>query len=100
MTTATPAIKPLAAALFECGTSMPVPERHFDFALLGKTWAAHYQETDGNDHGECDHTALKILVDPQQPVDHIKDTVLHETVHAIDLELGLKMSETQVSRLA
>jgi hypothetical protein len=56
--------------------------------------------------GECDHRALTILVDPTQAETQIKDTLLHETLHACMSLIGAtediseQIEERLVLRLA
>ena len=77
---------------------LPCPE---SFQLLGKAWQVKFGNmADDGMYGQCHHSELKIDVSTAQPLDGQKDTLLHEVTHAIDLELGLKLREKQVRRLA
>ena len=69
------------------------------FRLLGKTWAIRRKEF-SDLHGRCVVDELAIEINPASPREHQQDTVLHETMHAIDEELGLKLNEHQVEVLA
>lgn len=63
--------------------------------LLGKHWTIIIKK-DSKNFGTCDHAKCKINLTPTQGEDNMKDTLLHEVVHALETEGQLKMSERQV----
>jgi hypothetical protein len=81
----------------------PTPEElHTDvpasFRLLGKQWKVLLKTLE--EYGTCEAAKLRIELGNTQPVGHLRDTFLHETVHAIDIETQLNMSEKQVRVLS
>lgn len=50
--------------------------------------------------GRCSHPDLKISVRENRAPSQMAETVLHETLHAIDSERRLDLSEHQVDQLA
>jgi len=69
------------------------------FRLLGKTWAIRRKESTEL-HGRCIADELAIEINPTSPINHQRETVLHEVIHAIDAELDLRFSERQVDVLS
>lgn len=67
--------------------------------LLGKTWTIS-QKKDSKNFGTCYHGKCVINVTPTQSLENARDTVLHEIIHALEVEGQLKMSERQVRILA
>jgi acetaldehyde dehydrogenase (acetylating) len=67
--------------------------------LLGKAWVIT-QKKDNKNYGTCQHGKCIINVNPSQPPQQMRDTVLHEVIHALEHEVQLKMSERQVTLLA
>jgi hypothetical protein len=67
--------------------------------LLGKTWSITRKSTPGK-YGECQHGKLVINVSPASADDQQRDTLLHEVIHALEVEGQLKMTERQVTGLA
>lgn len=55
-----------------------------------------YEDADGM----CKTSHQELHVRPQPALAYCQDTLLHETIHAIDETLFLKMTERQVSNLA
>lgn len=68
------------------------------FRLLGKLWNANFKKMD--EYGSCETSKLRIDLSPTQPVGHLRDTYLHETLHAMDIETQLGMTERQITVLA
>ena len=70
--------------------------------ILGKHWDIIY--FDDNDlitnMGACDQGNLRISVNKNLARDQIGETILHEMLHAVDLELGLGLRESQVRQLS
>ena len=72
--------------------------------LMGRTFLINYVKgsvlADQHDFGHIDYYSQVINVaDNLTPVEEA-DTVLHELIHAIDLSMGLEMTEHQVHHLA
>lgn len=67
--------------------------------LLGKRWAIT-QKKDAKNFGTTYHAKLNINVNPTSALDHQRDTLLHEVIHALEVEGQLKMSERQVCGIA
>lgn len=78
------------------------PER---LKIISKRFTVEYvQEGEGDltedKMGLCDTLNQKIWIEEGLKYDTQKETVLHETVHAISDEMGLDLSEAQVSGTA
>lgn len=67
--------------------------------LLGKRWAVSFKK-DSKNFGTCDHAKCVINLTTTQGAENMKDTLLHEIVHALETEGQLKMSERQVRILS
>jgi hypothetical protein len=50
--------------------------------------------------GECCHGKLKIKINRRQDKQQLKDTVVHEILHAIDYSMQLDLEEHQVHTMA
>jgi Zn-dependent peptidase ImmA (M78 family) len=50
------------------------------------TWTVHFQPLDGDDHGSTSTTKKKIFIDTDQSEQNIKETLLHELLHACFLD--------------
>lgn len=68
--------------------------------ILGKTWIVEEAPLDFSDSGSCNRDYQKIMVVTTQPEDNIKDTLLHEVLHAVDYCMATKLTEDQVAALA
>jgi hypothetical protein len=70
--------------------------------VIGKTFTIEYVEKvdDDDNSGECDDAAQIIKVNRKQHAESIKDTLLHEVIHAVERQLDLRMKEKQVHALA
>lgn len=68
--------------------------------ILGKTWEVAEAPVDFTDSGSCSRDHQKIVVSTAQPLDNIKDTLLHEVLHAVDYCMATKLTEDQVAALA
>lgn len=64
--------------------------------VIGRDYEIVYLDELKDAVGECDWDNLKIRIKTGQPLPLEVDTVLHETVHAIDNAMQLNMSERQV----
>jgi hypothetical protein len=71
--------------------------------VLGRAWTLQAVPgliaTEGL-FGDCDINADRIRYATEQTAQALRDTLLHETCHAIDETLCLRMTERQVSNLA
>lgn len=71
--------------------------------ILGKKYAIHFVEkvNDKEDLlGICDDQKQEIKIALYQPKDAMKDTLLHEIIHAVDYQMQLGLKERQVHCLA
>ena len=68
--------------------------------ILGKSWEVAEAPTDFTDSGSCSRDYQKIVVSTTQPLDNVKDTLLHEVLHAVDYCVATKLTEDQVAALA
>ena len=68
--------------------------------ILGKTWEVAEALADFTDSGSCNRDHQKIVVSTTQPLDNVKDTLLHEVLHAVDYCMATKLTEDQVAALA
>jgi len=74
--------------------------------ILGKNYAVQFvnpaplADDEHQDCGRCLDSEQRILVQYDLPPELERDTVLHETIHAIDYVLQLELTERQVSVLA
>lgn len=71
--------------------------------IVGKTYRIQYvrgQPLEEDDMGECDDENQLISVCDGLPLGNEQDTVLHECLHALDKQFGIRLSERQVTRLA
>jgi hypothetical protein len=82
-------------------------EQDFDKApkrvkVIGKTYSIDYMDkVDEEDNlGEHDITTQKIKIRKEQHFEALRDTVMHEVMHAIDEQMSLKLKESQVHALA
>ncbi len=70
--------------------------------VIGKTYRIAYSSgkpLDEGDLGELDPAKQRITVRKGQPLEQEQDTVLHEVIHAVDIEGNLGLSERQVRGL-
>jgi hypothetical protein len=72
------------------------------FKLFSDTWsirtAAPKELTDAL--GMCYADDLEIVLNPNQSASGIKQTLMHELVHSIEMKLNLELTERQVDVLA
>jgi hypothetical protein len=71
--------------------------------ILGKTWGLVPIEDaplQGNNRGECNFTECRIRFKTDGSPDDVRDTVLHEVIHALDYTMQLGLKERQVHALA
>lgn len=59
--------------------------------ILGKTYSIRedIELHDDGKFGLCNHRKQEITVYPDQHEDQIRDTILHESIHAIDYGISL-----------
>jgi hypothetical protein len=72
------------------------------FKLFSNTWqirTATAKELE-TDLGRCYPDELEIILNPNQSAEGIKQTLMHELVHSIELKLNLELTERQVDVLA
>lgn len=67
--------------------------------ILGKRWTVRHKRVKG-DLGSCEIGHTRLNINPDQSDDSMRDTVLHEAIHGIEDEMGLRMSERQVAGMA
>ena len=70
--------------------------------VVGKNYAIEILDRVDEDDslGYSDETNQKVLLKRAQHFEALKDTLLHEVVHAIDHAIGLDLREEQVRGLA
>lgn len=68
--------------------------------ILGKRYAVVMIERDAGDYGECIADQCRLEVATYQCEDQRRDTLLHETMHAVDHEMHCALSEAQIRRMA
>ena len=70
--------------------------------VIGKTFAIEYVEAvdDEGNSGEHRRDDQLIKIKLKQHPETLRETLLHEVIHAIDEQLDLGMKEQQVHRLA
>jgi hypothetical protein len=71
--------------------------------ILGKKYALRFVEkvNDKEDlMGLCNDAQQDIQVSLHQPKDALKDTILHEIIHAVDYQMQLGLKERQVHGMA
>lgn len=78
------------------------PER---IKIISKRFSLEYQmegegELTEDKMGECDTLGQRILVEEGLQYDTQKEVILHEVLHAVSDEMGLELSESQVSGTA
>ena len=65
--------------------------------LFGKKWKVRKRQPSSKSSvGECDDEAMLIIVKPGMERALEQSTVLHECIHAIEMSLGLGLTEKQV----
>lgn len=68
--------------------------------ILGKSWEVAEAPTDFTHAGSCNRDYQKIVVATNLPLDNVKDTLLHEVLHAVGYCMATKLTEDQVAALA
>lgn len=68
-------------------------------SIIGQRFDIRAQ-TELSDCGRCDYHKTTILFDPGQSAEALRDTVLHEIVHAIAHLMDMKLSESKTLRIA
>ena len=71
--------------------------RHVE--ILGKRWSIRRRKSK-KDLGSCDHNRLVLYYDPNQPLPELRDTILHEFMHAVTDQMSLGLSEKQIAGTA
>ncbi|MGI0012932.1 MAG: hypothetical protein ACREBU_05745 [Nitrososphaera sp.] len=77
---------------------VPVPH----VLVCGKTYAVRWFASSGEvtDLGRCVPRHQRLDLSPDQTLESMQDTLLHEVLHALSNELRLELEEGQVQRLA
>lgn len=70
--------------------------------VLGKKFRIRIlgEEEDADSEGLMTLSKQEISVRPREAVEQVQDTTFHEIIHAVDESLYLRMTETQVHKLA
>lgn len=68
--------------------------------ILGKPYTVTVVDREEGDYGECKHSQCLLEVASYQCDHQKRDTLLHEAMHAVDLEMHCGMSEPQIRRMA
>lgn len=76
------------------------PAMPAELDVFGKLYVVRNEPPSGGEAGNCNAETCVIMVTPTHAESAQRDTILHEVVHAVEQELGLKMSERQVAGLA
>ena len=73
-----------------------------EFKLFNQTWQIRTAYTGEltDDLGQCRPDQLEIILNPNQAIESIKHTLLHELIHCIEMKLHLEMTERQVDVIA
>ena len=67
--------------------------------ILGKHWRVTYHKSPMalSNHGECDEGKCQIfLAEQESDIQSLKETLLHEILHAMSKFLGMGLEENQV----
>lgn len=78
---------------------MNIPQQ---FELFSQTWnirAGNPKEMADN-NGLCYSDSNEILLNPQQTTDSMRQTLIHELLHCIEMKLHLEMTEQQIDSIA
>ena len=69
--------------------------------VVGKTYVINVVEKvdDEDSMGEVDHASQRILIKSAQTLQAEQDTLLHETLHAIEHAMDMEFDETEIHRL-
>lgn len=67
--------------------------------IFGKRWEVFRKRVKG-DLGSCEIGHTRMNVNPEQSLESMRDTIWHESIHAIEDEMGLNLSEKQVKGIA
>jgi hypothetical protein len=68
--------------------------------VFGKRWTVVIEKIEDGDYGMCKPAQSKIIVHPEQSPDSMRDTLLHEILHAVDIEMQTRMGERRVRLIA
>lgn len=68
--------------------------------VLGKRWNVVQEKIEDGAYGMCKHSACRITLHPDQTEDNMRDSLLHEVIHALDVELYTHMGERRVRLMA
>lgn len=66
--------------------------------ILGKRWSI--EERQQEEYGLCHQKDTRMTVSADQSLENLRDTLLHETFHAISDDLKCGLSEKQVHVMA
>lgn len=78
---------------------MNIPQTFELFSQIWQIRAGSPKELDNN-NGLCYSDSCEILLNPQQSAQSMKQTLLHELIHAVETKLNLDLTENQVDTLA
>jgi peptide deformylase len=70
--------------------------------ILGKIYKLKFLEDskfEDQDYGLINFNTMEIQINIDKGLDHQKDTLIHEMIHAIDSDLGIGLTERQVRQL-
>ena len=78
---------------------MNIPQQFLLFSQIWQIRAGSPKEMDNN-NGLCYSDSNEILLNPQQTTDSMRQTLLHELLHSIEMKLHLEMTEQQIDSIA
>lgn len=67
--------------------------------ILGKDYRVEPFDNEER-YGECCNSRLRIRYLAEQPPEHLRDTMIHEPLHAIDYAMQIDLEEKQVQAIA
>jgi hypothetical protein len=67
--------------------------------VIGKTYTVS-ENTEMDHWGRCTYGKILISYDPNQHATQLKDTILHEVIHAVEYSMQLDMDEKQVHAMS
>lgn len=73
----------------------------FKVRVIGKSYTVTFlEELPDDNSGYHDGDDLEITIKEGLPKDNLADTILHELIHAVDLQMRIGLKEEQVCQLA
>lgn len=67
--------------------------------VIGKAYRIKFDHLDGK-YGFCDSENCTITINPSADIQQQRDALLHEFIHALDIDMDTRLKERQVLRLA